>query len=83
MEHQIASAPSLSSMAGKTQLGLPSASVPQQGAGVLCPQTQDFGISILGQGLFLLMKTLCPSTAGTERLLLTLVPAAALLISKG
>lgn len=64
MEHQIAAAPSLSSMVGKEQLGLPSASVPQQEAGMSGPQTEDFGISILGQRLFFLMKMLCPSQQG-------------------
>lgn len=49
--------------------------VPQQEAGVPCPQAQDFGISILGQTLFP-MKRPCPGAAGSEGLLLTPVPAA-------
>lgn len=72
-------------MAGRDrgQPGLPGASVPRQEAGMAVPLSSGVAISILGQRLVFLMKTHCLSAAGTEGLLLTLVPVAAQLISNG
>lgn len=47
------------------------------------PLSTGVAISISGQRLVFLMKTHCLSAAGTEGLLLTLVPVAAQLISNG